>query len=72
MGYYLIEVKTFNNGADDQKNLFTYDNERAAVGNFHAAMGSAMSNPVVASEMLMVVSKNGSVVIEEKYEAVVA
>ena len=68
MKYYVIEITTYNNGTSDSKGIYEYDNKQDAIATFHSKMGGAMKNTTYATELLLVISEEGSTVRMERFE----
>lgn len=68
MKYYVIEITSYNNGNNDSKGIYEYDNKQDAIATFHSKMGGAMKNSTYATELLLVVSEEGSTVRMERFE----
>ena len=66
--YYLVEVTTYMDGTKDAYGVYPYDTKDLAVANFHSKMGGAMKNENYATELLTVLSGEGSVVKTEFFE----
>jgi len=68
MKYYVIEITTYNNGNNDSKGIYEYESKQDAIATFHSKMGGAMKNTTYATELLLVVSEEGSTVRMERFE----
>lgn len=68
MKYYVIEITTYNNGTADSKGIYEYESKQDAIATFHSKMGGAMKNTTYATELLLVVSEEGSTVRMERFE----
>lgn len=68
MKYYVIEITTYNNGTADSKGIYEYESKQDAIATFHSKMGSAMKTATYATELLLVISEEGSTVRMERFE----
>lgn len=64
---YLIEIVNYNNGTPVSKGIYEYATEQEAVANYHQKMGGAMKNANYASELLMVTSNTGAVIVSDYF-----
>ena len=69
--FYLIEIAT-GDAKIAARSIFTYDNEKDAVANFHSRLGMAMKSDLYESDLCMVINENGAVIKREKYTKPVA
>lgn len=68
--FYLIEIAT-GDAKITARSIFTYDNEKDAIANFHARLGTAMKSDLYTTDLCMVIDENGSVIKREKYTSLI-
>lgn len=64
--FYLIEIAT-GDAKIAARSIFTYDNEKDAIANFHSRLGMAMKSDLYTADLCMVIDENGTVLKREKY-----
>lgn len=64
--FYLIEIAT-GDAKIAARSIFTYDNEKDAIANFHSRLGMAMKSDLYTTDLCMVIDENGTVLKREKY-----
>lgn len=67
MNYYLIELTTYADGTNPSRSIYGAYSELEAKANFHQKMGGAMKNANYATELLMVISEAGNIVMNEYF-----
>lgn len=65
--FYLIEIVNYNDGTPVSKGVYEYATREEAVANYHQKMGGAMKNTTYASELLIVTSNTGAVIVSDYY-----
>lgn len=65
MGYFLINIETYNDGSADSKAIYTYATQDDAIAAYHSKLGSAMKNAKCRTVLCMVISETGNVVKQE-------
>lgn len=63
--FYLIEIST-GDAKIAARSIYTYDNEKEAIANFHTKLGIAMKSDLYTTDLCMVIDENGSVIKREK------
>jgi hypothetical protein len=53
MKYYLTEITTYNNGKNQEKGVYEFDDETTAIGKYYQKMGNMMLSEIVATEQLI-------------------
>lgn len=61
MNYYVVLIKTYNDGTADKKSLYTYSTLDEAVASYHSALGGAIAAETIMSIMCMVINSVGGV-----------
>lgn len=64
MKYYALVVKTYNDGTDDKKSLYTYDTEKEAVAYANKQFGLNVGADTIAAIMCKVIDSAGSEIIK--------
>lgn len=65
--YFVLEIATYVDGSPTSKGVYEYATLDQAVSTFHSKLAGAMKNENYATELVMVISKVGSVMRHEYY-----
>lgn len=68
MKYYVIEIATGDSKIEG-KSIYEYATEKEAVASFHKKLGTAGGSSLYASDLVMVVNSEGTVIKRELYVA---
>lgn len=67
MNYHVIELTTYADGTAPAKGIYGAYTELDAKATFHQKMSGAMKNANYATELLMVITEAGNIVMNEYF-----